>query len=122
MTASIISFAKPQSKRAASKKVGLTEQRVADLSSIGSTAYFNDSRMPGLSVRVTKAGVKSYVFTRKVNGKFLRVTLGKASGMTLEGARKAVSILHGDIAKGVDVAAVRKAAKTAAMVKAVTLT
>ena len=52
---------------------------MADLKATGSTIYVNDARMPGLSVRITKAGVKSYVFTKKANGKFLRVTLGKTA-------------------------------------------
>ena len=62
--------------------------------------------------RLTKAGVKSYVFTKKVNGKFLRITLGKTAGMSLSAARAAASAHHGDIAKGVDVGALRKDAKT----------
>jgi integrase len=107
--------------RATSKKIALTEQRVADLKAASSTSYVNDTRMPGLSVRVTKAGVKSYVFTRKINGKFLRVTLGKTAAMTLSAARSAASAHHGDIAKGIDVVAVRKAAKAAASIKATTL-
>jgi integrase len=65
--------------------------------------------------------VKSYVFTKKINGKFLRITLGKTAGMTLHAARRAASAYHGDIAKGVDLAAARKVAKAAAIVKATTL-
>jgi integrase len=121
MTATLIDFPPRRLPRARSKKVALTEQRVADLKAADSTIYVNDARMPGLSVRITKAGVKSYVFTKKVNGKFLRVTLGKTAGMTLNAARTATSAHHGDIARGVDVAAVRKSAKAAARLKATTL-
>ena len=121
MTATLIGFQPRRRTRAPSKKVALTEQRVADLKATGSTIYVNDARMPGLSVRITKAGVKSYVFTKKVNGKFLRVTLGKVGGMTLNAARTATSAHHGDIAKGVDVAAARRGAKAAAKLKAMTL-
>ena len=108
-------------QRSASKKVALTEQRVADLKAVGSTTYIHDVRMPGLSVRITKAGVKSYVFTKKVNGKFLRITLGKTASMSLSAARNASSAHHGDIAKGIDIAAARRSAKAAAAVKATTL-
>jgi hypothetical protein len=52
-----------QQPRSAPKKVALTERRVADLKAVGSTIYVHDARMPGLSVRITKAGVKSYVFS-----------------------------------------------------------
>jgi integrase len=107
--------------RTPTKKIALTEQRVQDLKAAGATAYVHDARMPGLSVRVTKAGVKSYVFTKKVNRKLLRVTLGKTAGMTLDAARRAASAHHGDIAKGIDVAAMRRAARAAAAAKATTL-
>ena len=121
MSSNLVSFPVPKQPRSASKRVALTEQRVADLKAVGSTIYVHDERMPGLSVRVTKAGVKSYVFTKKVNGRFLRVTLGKTASMTLSAARGACSAHHGDIAKGVDIAAMRRSAKAAASVKAMTL-
>ena len=110
-----------QKPRSAPKKVALTEQRVADLKAVGSTIYVHDARMPGLSVRITKAGVKSYVFTKKLNGRFLRITLGKTASMTLSAARSASAAHHGDIAKGVDIATMRRSARAAAGVKAITL-
>ena len=122
MSLNIVSFPAPKQPRSASKKVALTEQRIADLRAVGSTIYVHDARMPGLSVRITKAGVKSYVFTKKVNRRFLRITLGKTASMTLSAARSAASAHHGDIAKGVDIAAVRRSAKAAAGLKATTLT
>jgi len=121
MKTNVVALPSARKFRLPSNKVALTEQRVRDLSATGETFYVQDARMPGLSVRVTKAGVKSYVFTKKVNGRFLRVTLGKTAGMTLEAARRAASAYHGDIAKGVDLAATRKAAKAAATIKATTL-
>jgi integrase len=120
MTATLIDFPR-KSARAASKKIGLTEQRVTNLKAAASTIYVNDARMPGLSVRITKSGVKSYVFTKKSSGKFLRITLGKTAAMTLTAARTAASAHHGDIARGVDVAAVRRTAKATARLKALTL-
>jgi integrase len=77
--------------------------------------------MPGLSVRVTKAGVKSYVFTKKINGKLLRITLGKVAGMTLEAAHRAVETYNGDLARGIDVGAKRRASKASAILNAMTL-
>ena len=82
MSANLVAFPVRKKSRAAPAKVALTEQRVADLDVTGKPYYTNDSRMPGLSVRITKAGVKSYVFTKKINGKFFRLTLGKTAGMT----------------------------------------
>jgi integrase len=120
MTASLLNF--PLRKtRTAPRKIALTEQRAADLKPHSSTFYMNDARVPGLSVRTTKAGVKSYVFTKKFNGKLLRITLGKAAGMTLVAARKAAEAYNGELAKGVDVAAARRANKALARSNATTL-
>ena len=121
LSSNVVSFPAQRQRRLAHHKVALTEQRIADLKAAGSTIYVHDARMPGLSVRVTTAGVKSYVFTKKVIGKFLRITLGKTASMTLTAARSAASAHHGDIAKGVDIAAMRRSAKAAAGVKALTL-
>jgi integrase len=122
MKSNVIAFSANLSRgRAPIKKTILTEQRVQDLKASGATIYVHDARMPGLSIRITRAGVKSYVFTKKVNRRLLRITLGKTAAMTLEAARKAASAYHGDIARGIDVAAARKAAKAAAAARATTL-
>ena len=86
MSSNIVSFPVQKQPRSASNKLALTEQRIADLKAVGPTIYVHDARMPGLSVRVTKAGVKCYVFTKKVNGRFLRNTLGKTASMSLSAA------------------------------------
>ena len=117
MTATLIALPLRQTKSRPVNRVALTEQRVADLRATGATIYVNDSRKPGLSVRVTKAGTKSYVFTKKIRGKLFRVTLGKTAGMTLDAARKAAETYNGDLARGVDIAAVNRASKVAASAK-----
>jgi integrase len=40
---------------------------------------YSDPKTPGLGLRVTAAGVKSYVFETRLNSKTLRVTIGDAS-------------------------------------------
>ncbi len=40
---------------------------------------YSDPKTPGLGLRVTAAGVKSYVFETRLNGKTMRVTIGDAS-------------------------------------------
>jgi integrase len=118
----IIAFRAAKPNRALAAKISLTEQRVADFKSRGMTCYINDARTPGLSVRITKAGTKSYVFTKKLNGKLLRFTLGKASSLSLEHARRAAAAAYqGDFARGLDVGALRKQAKVAAKLKTTTL-
>ncbi|MDP3078707.1 site-specific integrase [Bradyrhizobium sp.] len=121
MNGNIIPLRAARHRRAPAAKISLTEQRVTDFKSRGVTFYANDARTPCLSVRVTKAGSKSYVFTKKRNGKLLRFTLGKTSSLTLDGARKAAAAYQGDFARGVDVGAQRKQDKAAAKLKATTL-
>lgn len=121
MIANIIAFRAVKRSRGPAAKISLTEQRVADFKSRGVTTYVNDARTPCLSVRITKAGTKSYVFTKKLHGKLLRFTLGKASSLTLDGARRAAAAYQGDFARGLDVGALRKQVKVAAKLKTTTL-
>jgi integrase len=121
MTATQIGVRPRRLPRTPSKKVALTEQRIANLKPTSSTWYINDARMPGLSVRITPAGVKSYVYTRKVRGKLFRKTLGKANALSLATARTAAAHYNGEAAKGIDLAAASKASKAAAGVKTITL-
>ena len=102
------------------RRAALTEQRVASLRPAEKTTYINDERTAGLSVRVTPAGAKSYVYTKKINGRPLRITLGRVGGLRLDEARKAVEARNGDLAKGVDIGAVHRA-RGAAEAKAITL-
>jgi integrase len=121
LNANIIPLRAARHRRAPVAKISLTEQRVTDFKSRGVTFYINDARTPCLSVRVTKAGSKSYVFTKKRNGRLLRFTLGKTSSLTLDGARKAAAAYQGDFARGVDVGAQRKQIKVVARLKMITL-
>ena len=107
-------------KRQPSRRMALTEQRVASLRPADRSIYVNDERTLGLSVRVTPTGAKSYVYTKKINGRPVRITLGKVAGLRLEDARRAVEARNGDLAKGVDVGAIHRA-RRAAEASAITL-
>lgn len=50
-------------------------------------AFLRDSGLSGLMVRVTKAGSKSFVFERRINGKSARLTIGSAAAWTIDTAR-----------------------------------
>lgn len=72
-------------------------------------AQYRDANNPALILRVTSTGTKSFCVGRKVNGKFVRVTLGtfKRAGdrtprMSVELAVKAVRREDGKIAEGVN--------------------
>lgn len=53
-----------------------------------SQAFLRDSKAPGLRVRVTAAGSKSYVFEAKLNRQTIRRTIGDVRAWAIEDARK----------------------------------
>jgi len=79
-------------------------------------AFLRDSKAPGLRVRVTAAGAKSFVFESKVKGKTYRTTIGTAGpfGLSIDDARKKVPNLRKQMDEGQDPREVaRKAAEDA---------
>ena len=50
-------------------------------------AFLRDTKAPGLRVRVTAAGAKSYVFEAKLNRQTIRRTIGDVRAWSIEGAR-----------------------------------
>ncbi|MGD9671831.1 MAG: tyrosine-type recombinase/integrase [Hyphomicrobiaceae bacterium] len=68
----------------------LTETQIAEIKSPrrGQRLEVSDSTVPGLVLRVTPAGVKSYCVRYRHQGRSLRYTLGKTPPMSLKEARK----------------------------------
>jgi integrase len=68
---------------------------------------FRDSRVPGLYLRVTDAGVKTFSFIGRAKGssRVERVTFGKYPAVKPEEARQRARMLAGDLASGVSAAA-----------------
>ena len=52
-----------------------------------SQAFLRDTKAPGLRVRVTSAGAKSFVFEAKLNRKTIRRTIGDVRAWSIEAAR-----------------------------------
>ncbi len=52
-----------------------------------SQAFLRDAKVPGLRVRVTAAGAKSYVYEAKLNRQTIRRTIGDTRAWTIEAAR-----------------------------------
>lgn len=50
-------------------------------------SFVRDAVSPGLAVRVTSAGVKSYVFEGKLNRQTIRITIGDTRAWVLDAAR-----------------------------------
>jgi integrase len=79
----------------------------------GGREVYHDTKTPGLQVRVTSTGVKTFCVFRRVNGRQERVTLGRFPEMTPEQARKAAEKVNATIASGESPVAEKKRAKLA---------
>jgi integrase len=72
--------------------------------------YVYDKGKPGLAIRLTAAGARTYVFVGRLHGKLApRFPLGRVVSLKLAKARAAVDKIRGDAALGIDVVAERKA-------------
>jgi integrase len=85
-------------------------KRLVDSLEPGKVRYeVADTRLPGLRLRVTPAGVRTYaVLYRTKDGRRTRYTIGKANALTVEQARDAAKAVLGDVAKGNNPAIARK--------------
>ncbi|HGF6560708.1 TPA: tyrosine-type recombinase/integrase [Providencia alcalifaciens] len=59
---------------------------------------YGDTVVNGLRIRVGVSGVKSFCISRKRDGKFIRVTLGRFPDLTIDNARAKALELLGDVA------------------------
>jgi len=66
----------------------------------GKRFSFKDTRVPGLIIRVTSCGAKSFQLYQKLQGRPIRVTLGKFPDMSIENARKEATKAKGSLAGG----------------------
>lgn len=74
----------------------------------GQRTTYHDTKTPGLSLRVTPAGAKSYCVQKRIDGRVERITLGKFPGMTIEQARAAAAKVLGTVASGDNPAEVKR--------------
>jgi integrase len=101
-----------KAKRFATTRIKLTEQRIISLPKPSQHAsYTYDSSAPSLAIRVTAAGVRTFVVVKKINGRTQRFTLGRFPSLRLEDARQAARTIAGELARGNDPVALRKAAR-----------
>lgn len=61
-----------------------------------------DAKTPGLGLRVTKSGAKSYIFETRFNGKTLRVTIGDERNYSISDAQAAATELKANTDKSID--------------------
>src|SRR5271154_3112820 len=96
----------PRSKRASNKskakKISFTQTRVEALRHSGSgpkPEYVYDRGKPGLAIRLTAGGARTYVFVGRLHGKVApRFPLGRVVSLKLAKARAAVDKIRGDAA------------------------
>ena len=79
----------------------------------GSRAVYHDTEQPGLQIRVSATGGKTFNLYRRTKGAGApeRVTLGRFPAMTVEQARKAAALLNAEIEAGANPAEVKRAGK-----------
>ena len=74
----------------------------------GNFTVYRDTELPGLGLRVTAGGVKSYVVEYRHRGRKHRVTLGRHGHLTVDEARKLAKRELYSVAKGEDPAERRR--------------
>jgi integrase len=93
----------------------LTERKIETLAveNGGKDRLVFDDAQRGLAVRVTASGGRTYLAQYTMHGHKWRVPLGGCSAVSLAKAREAAAAIMGDVAKGLNPAAVRKDAAKA---------
>ena len=86
------------------KRVKFTSERVAGFEcAAGKTQSLHwDAKTPGLGLRVTPAGAKSYIFETRLNGKTVRMTIGDVRTWTIVRAQVEATRLKGLTDQGID--------------------
>ncbi len=67
-----------------------------------SQVFLWDSRSPGLGLRATRSGAKSYIFQAKLHGVTIRLTIGDTRSWTIAAAQEEGRRLQTLVDKGVD--------------------
>lgn len=76
----------PDTSQAIELTAGVID-RLTCRTDIKAQAFLRDTKAPGLRVRVTSSGAKSFVFEAKLNRKTIRRTIGDVRAWTIEQAR-----------------------------------
>lgn len=95
-----------------SKTVSFTKETLnaLPLPGAGKRDTYLDAKTPGLQLRVTETGAKTFSLYRRIKGgQPERVTLGKFPAMTVEQARKQAAIINASIAEGANPAEAKRA-------------
>jgi integrase len=89
-------------------KIRFSAKKIDEFSFVQSSSKKNnqtifwDAAAPGLGLRVTKAGVKSYIFETRLNGKTLRISIGDIRTWTIGRAQAEATRLKSMTDQGYD--------------------
>lgn len=118
---------RPDTTRAIDLTAGAIE-RLTCRTDIKAQAFLRDSKAPGLRVRVSNTGAKSFVFEAKLNRQTIRRTIGDVRAWTIDAARTEARRLAVMMDNGTDPREVARqqqaekdASKAAAAVQGVTV-
>lgn len=102
--------------------------RLACRTDVKAQAFLRDTKAPGLRVRVTNTGAKSFVFEAKLNRQTIRRTIGDVRAWSIDAARSEANRLRVTLDSGLDPRelarqklAANKVEKAAAAIQAVTV-
>lgn len=93
-------------------RIAFSKERLTALPSpeAGKRITYHDTKIPGLQLRVSTTGVKTFcVYRRMKGGKPERITLGRFPAMSVEQARKQAAAVNAVIEAGDNPAAARRA-------------
>ncbi len=77
----------------------------------GKRSFFYDAKVPGLALSVTSTGTKSFLVYRKIEGRPERIFLGRYPDLSVENARNMAAETIGQIARGTNPAALKRAGR-----------
>jgi hypothetical protein len=101
-----------RSKLVAKRRLNFTKKALEQLPvSKVRDAYFYDSRVRGLAVRVATTGRIVFVLYRRIAGRPERVTIGQFPDVSIEQARGRVQEMNGAIARGENPSETRRTLK-----------
>lgn len=85
----------------------------------GGRAYAYDTKMNGLALAVTPTGCRTFYRSGRIDGRYVRVTIGRFPACTVEQARRQVQTLDGEIGAGVNPQERKRAARAELTFRAV---
>ena len=106
----------PDLSEAQELTAGLIE-RLTCRTDIKTQAFLRDTKAPGLRVRVSNTGAKSFVFEAKLNRQTIRRSIGDVRAWTIEAARSEANRLRVTLDTGIDPREVERDQLTAAVEK-----